>query len=391
MSAPVAPVTYSILVNGVQVTNNPLDVELRQAFGKQELFFARIEYNRLYPSLSSVPIWANDAPVVIRWGRGVANLNTWYGYVNHHEFASDADSGSKAPQVTYTLVGTSMWMNSDKTRAWGQTSPTYMAKQIAAEHGLRAVLTSTTWVSDYEVQSSETDFTFLNRMSAKYGFRFAVSGGTLYFIDPSSVLSGSSTQGVPTFTMNKSFAWQDTIRKFKKIEGNNLPGSELATRQLSGVDQNTGAPFTVTATGTSGRARTKIQTSYVASSAAEAQVMADAWQSQSQFYIQATAELFGNTLLYPGKLVYLQGTAMMAGSAGLWMVTEADHLLKSSGTSYTVLDKYVTRVTLIRNQDGTAPAISRTSVISPEFTACRISNGQWVSDQVGVYYDGVLS
>ena len=66
-------------------------------------------------------------------------------------------------------------MNSDKTRTWGQASPTYMAKQVAAEHGLRAVLTSTSWVSDYEVQPSESDFQFLNRMGSKYGFRLFVS------------------------------------------------------------------------------------------------------------------------------------------------------------------------------------------------------------------------
>jgi phage protein D len=394
MAAPVSPVTYRFIVNGRLISEQPLDVELRQEFGMHELFFVRIEYPRVQANQAAIPIWPQNAPVQILWGRGAANSNVWYGYVNHHHVKSNADSGSKALQVTYTCIGTSKPMNSDATRTWGQTSPTYMAKQIAAEHHLRAVLTKTSWVSDYEVQNSESDFVFLNRMAAKYGFRFSVSGGSLYFIDPAVVLAGSTGQGVPIYSLNKSFAALDTVRDFEVIEGDNIPGSELATRAISGVDQNTGATFTVTANGTTGRNYTKLQTNYVARSVAEAQVMADAWQNQTQFYIQGRAELFGNTLLYPGKLVFLQGTAMPANTAGYWMVSAADHVLKASQTTYTVLDKFVTRVRLIRNQPGSLgqPAIKKIDVIKPEFVPVTLSNGGvWQATNLGVIYDGVIS
>lgn len=391
MAIALAPVTYQIQVNGLTLATNPLDVEYRQAWGKHELFFVRLEYPRLYPNINSLPLWPSNAPVQIKWGRGSGNTGTFYGYVNHHAVKSSADSGSRAFQVTYTLIGTSKPMNSHKTRAWGQASPTYMAKQIAAEQGLRAVLTSTSWVADYEVQSSESDFAFLNRMAAKYGFRFSVSGGTLYFIDPAVVLAGSSSQGIPIFEMNKSFSWQDTIRCLEKIEGDNIPGSEQATRLVSGVDQNTGVPFTVIASGTSGQSMTKIQDGYVASTVAEAQVMADAWHSHTQFYVQASAELFGNSLLYPGKLVYLRGSALPGDTSGLWMVSEASHLLRHSGTTYTVLDKFVTRVKLIRNASGaTQPNIKQVNVIKPEIVPCTFSGGRWTATSLGALYDGVL-
>jgi phage protein D len=393
MPVPVAPVTYKFIVNGLLITDKPLDVELRQEFGMHDLFFVRIEYPRMIQNPNAIPVWPTNAPVQIQWGRGAANLNIWYGYVNHHQVKSNADSGSQALQVTYTCIGTSKPMNSDRTRTWGQTSPTYMAKQIAAEHNLRAVLTKTSWVSDYEVQSSESDFRFLNRMAMKYGFRFFVSGGTLYFIDPASVLSGNSAQGVPVYYLNKQFGWQDTVRDFCKMEGDNIPGSELATRAISGVDQNTGNAFTVTATGTQGRNLTKLQTGYVAKSVAEAQVMANAWQAQTQFYIQAEAELFGNAMLYPGKLVKLTGTSLPADSEGYWMVSKAVHLLKNSQTSNPVLDRFVTRVCLIRNQPGLTgqPAISKVNVINPEFVPVTLSNDVWSATNLGVIYDGVLS
>lgn len=388
MAAPVSPVTLQVTVNGQVITDFIQNAELKQWFYKHELYILRIEYKRLGTNLNALPIWPDNATVQVSWGRGLANTATWYGYVNHHEYASNADSGSYAPQVTYYCIGTSKPMNSEVTRTWGQASPTYMAKQIAAEHNLRAVLTSTSWVSDYEVQSAESDFAFLVRMGEKYGFRFAVSGGTLYFIDPASVLAASSTQAIPSFNLDKSFIKQDTIRDFKKISGDNIPGSEQATRVISGVDAVTGVPFTVAANGS--QAITKIQTGRVATSVAEATVMAQAWQNQAQFYTQATAELFGNAMLYPGKLVYLKGLALPADSGGYWMVSEAKHLLKVSGTNYTILDKFVTRVKLLRNQGGAAPSITNTSIIRPEFVGCQALGGTWQATQLGALYDGVL-
>lgn len=387
MAIPVSAVTLGVTVNGVAISDFIQNAELKQEFGCQEIFTFRIEYNRA-KNLNNVAIWPDNAPVTVVWGQGLANTTVWYGYVNHSEYASNADSGSYAPQYTYYCVGTSKPMNSQLTLTWGETSPTYMAKQIAANHSLRAVLTSTAWVSDYEIQSAESDFEFLNRMALKYGFRFAVSGGTLYFIDPASVLASSSSQGIPQFYLDKTFTRQDTIRDFKRIKGDNVPGSEQATRVISGLDSVTGLPFTV---GTNvGQPLTKIQTGYVAGSVAEATVMANAWQSQTQFYIQASAELFGNSMLYPGKLVYLSGAAMPSDDVGYWMVSGADHLLKVSGTSYTVLDKFVTKVRLVRNQGGAQPNITNTSVINPEFVSCQLLGGVWQATQVGAIYDGTL-
>lgn len=388
MAIPVAPVTLTVTVNGAVVTDLIQNAELKQAFYSHEIFSFRIEYQRGSKNLAAIPFWPDNAPVVVTWGRGLSSTATWYGYVNHHEYASNADSGSYAPQVTYYCLGTSKPMNSQETRTWGQTSPTYMAKQIAAEHNLRAVLTSTSWVSAYEVQSAESDFAFLARMGEKYGFRLAVSGGTLYFIDPASVLAASSTQAIPSFQLNKNMAQLDTIRDFTKIEGDNIPGSEVATRAISGVDATTGVPFTVAANGAQNT--TRVQTGYVATSVAEATVMSNAWQNQAQFYIQAQAELYGNAMIYPGKLVYLSGTALPADSVGYWMVSAADHVLRVSGTSYTILDKFVTRVTLLRNQ-GAQPKVTNTSVIRPEFVSCNLIGSTWQASQVGALYDGVLS
>ena len=197
--------------------------------------------------MATITPWADNAPVQITWGRQPQTIMTWYGYVNHHKMATIADSGTHNLQYTYYCIGTSKPMNTVASKAWGSVTPTYIAQQMAAKYSLRCVVTSTTWVLTNEVQANETDFQYMNRVASKTGYRFWVSGGTMYFIDPAVVLVATSTQLVPNYFMYKRLDWQDTIRDFQKYQGDNLPGSQVATRNLYGIDPLTGAFFTATA------------------------------------------------------------------------------------------------------------------------------------------------
>lgn len=388
-TTPVGPAIYQITVNGIPQTDFPLDIELHQEWGAHDVFMVRIEYNRGFPMSRIIP-WAENAPVEIIWGRRPDSLNTWYGYVNHYEMASNADSGTHNLQIKYWLIGMSKPMNSDTGVVWGNVTPTYIAKTIAAKHRLRTVVTSTTWLLSSEVQAAESDFEFMNRIADKTGYRFWVSNGTLYFIDPAVVLQGSSQQGVPMFTQNKLLDQQDTMRDFCLLKGDNIPGSASTVRSVFGIDSTTGQVFRATTDNPpSGATIEQWNTKRVANSYSEGKQIANAWQSLSQFFIAASAELFGNTLLYPGKLVLLTGSALPDDNLGYWMVAKATHVLKKSGTTYSVADKYVTQCTLVRNINGQLPTLKGNSVISPEFVTCSLSNGAWVSNNIGVIVDGV--
>jgi hypothetical protein len=389
MPIPLGPVVYSIYVNGTLATETPLDVTLEQCWGEHEMFSVRIEYPRTFVGIPSMSFWADNATVRILWGRRPDNLHTWYGYVNHHNVKGNADSGSKALQVTYYLLGTSKPMNSDKTRTWGNTTPTYIARKIASEYGFRTVVTSTNWILPYEVQANESDFCFLNRVADKVGFRFWVSGGTLYFIDPAVILSGSSDISVPRYTMDKRFDQVDTVVNFDMNQGDNLPGAEKAIRSIYGVDPGSGRVFQVSAANVAPSATQHTMTGWPATSVAEAQNIVNAWQSRSQFFISAKAELFGDILIYPGKLVHLSGLQMPKDGTGLWLVTAARHILKVSGTTLTTSDKFVTQVELVRNSGNITPNIKNVSKISPEFVQCDIHQGHWRSRNTAVLYDGV--
>lgn len=386
MTTPVGLVVYSVTVNGTQISDLPLDVSLTQTWGNHDIFTVRIEYNRGYP-MNSINPWTPDAPVTIVWGRQPQTLNTWYGYVNHSEQKSNADSGTHNLQYTYYLIGTSYPMNAEASKVWGNVTPTYIAKTMAAKYHLRSVLTSTTRLLQNETQANMSDFNYMNYIAGKTGYRFWVSGGTLYLTDPAVVLSGSSNQGVPVFRQDKLMTQQDTLRDFYLLTGNNLPGSTVAQRQVYGIDSTSGHMLSAS----TGTGLSKVNTSWVASSLSEATSIVNAWQGLSQFWIGAQAELFGNSLIYPGKVVYLTGLALPGGNAGYWIVASATHILKNSWTGLATNDKYVTQAVLLRNNGGTVPAFTGSTTVSPEFVTCALSGSQWYSSSLQTLYDGVTT
>jgi late control gene D protein (GPD) len=394
----VGPVIYNILVNGVAFSDLDLvlDAELRQAFGIHDLFMLRVEYPRTYPKISTVTTWANNTPVQITWGRS-PDLNTWYGYVNHSEISSTSDSGTNVQQINYVLIGTSAYLNVDRTRTWTNVSPTYIATQIATENFMRCVVTPISVVLEYEVQAAESDFTFMNRIADKTGMRFWCSGGTLYLLEPAVALYGGATIGVPDFIFYKQLTFQDTVRNFKLLQGSNLPGAVVATRTVYGIDAASGELITATAaatpasnptaTKTTANATTStiyINTARPVTSQAEANATVNSWQTLSQYWVGATCQLFGNTLLYPGKLVELTGTALMDGMSGYWLVTSARHILKASGLPYPVLDRYLVDVEIMRNNAGGTVLLSGEQTVSPEIVPMSLNGGIWASGNQSV-------
>ena len=127
MSTPVSPVVYAVTVNGSPVSETILDVSLEMEWGRHDIASMRIEYNR-GEDMSAIVTWPSDALVTMTWGQGVTGLETWYGYVNHYEMKSNADSGMHNLQVTYYCIGTSYPMNSQKSYTWGNVTGTFVAK-----------------------------------------------------------------------------------------------------------------------------------------------------------------------------------------------------------------------------------------------------------------------
>jgi phage protein D len=372
------PVIYQAYVNGVPYANRPpiLDASLTETFGQHDLFTLRIEYPRTF-QVGTLTIWPDNTPVAIQWGQS-PDLNWWFGYVSHHEVATNADSGSRLLQLTYTCIGTSATLNSVVTTKWESVTPTYISKSIAAANGFRAVTNPSNWLLDYE-QQAETDFQFLNRLANKCGMRFWCSGGTLYMIAPTTSLEGSGQSAIPAFYTDKSLNYQDTCRDLVYLQGKNLPGSVVANRTLYGIDAISGQPFSASAPA-SGTSRVALKTSTPTTSYADAANRVNSWAALSQFWIGASATLYGNTHLYPGKVVQLTGSALPSNAAGYWLVSSVTHNLSCAGTASPYMDKYLADVVLLKNNAAASVALGNITPVTPEFTNCSLNlSGRWIS------------
>jgi phage protein D len=377
VASTVGPVLYQVWVNEVPYGNNPriLDAELCMGFGEHDLFFFRIELPRNMP-VNGMTLWPVDTPIRVQWGR-TPDLNTWYGYVNHRQIQAMADSGTKAQQIEYVCIGTSSVLNPDVSRSWTNVSPTYIAKQIAVENSLRAVVSPINWVLDFEQQANMSNFDFLNYIANKTGMRFWCSNGSLYMVQPDIRLTDSLVTNPVTYFCDKTFTKQDTIRNYQVLQGNNIPGSVVANRALFGIDLVTGQPFSAVsspASGTTSRVVIKQDTSV--NSYYDAKQRIDASAALSQFSFMASAQVFGNTSLYPGKMVNLQGTALPGNLAGSWLVTSTKHKLLASYSTNAAKDIYATDVNLVRNT-STGVNLVNVQPIKPEFPLCGLSKGQW--------------
>lgn len=387
MVTPVNPVVYAVTVNGVPVSDVILNVSLDMSWGMHDIAGMRIEYNR-GEDMSSIVTWPSDALITMTWGQGSTGLMTWYGYMNHYEMRSNAESGTHNLQITYYCIGTSYPMNTQASYQWGNVTGTYVAKVMSKRYGFRCVVTSGAQIQNNLQQANMSDFQFMNYLAQKTGYRFWASNGTLYFVDPAIYFMGGFNQNVSTFQQDKSQLQQDTMRDFTVLQGNNLPGATVGNRVVYGID---GATGNLISNSTGGSGPTLVNTTRSVTSISEGQQVINAWSGLSQFWIGASAEFFGDQGIYPGKIVYLNGNALPAGNIGYWVVARARHLMLMSGSPLTTLDKYTTQVDILRNSTGPVPNYKNVVTVSPEIVTCVSTRGTWQAAQQTVIVDGIIN
>jgi hypothetical protein len=384
---PLGNVSVSIKVNGQPARDWPRKFELHQEWGKHDMLKLSIVVPLYHPYQSRLAAWPDNSPVEITWGRlSPRTISTWYGYVNHSDLLSTAEDGRRAIQLNYHLIGTSKPMNTAVNKTWLNMTADTIAQQIARKWKLRCVYTVSSWTLDYEVQAGESDFSFLSRLAQKTGYRFLVSGGTLYFVDPLMMLSAASTYFVWDYVIDGGIGYRDTAKDFRRLAGDNLPGAVAATRQIWYVDASTRQPALAQA---GPQLPVTIQrTDKFARSRSEAQNMLQAVQSLAQFQVGCTVDVLGNTLLYPGKVFRLTGHALPDSAAGYYLVTAATHRIFASGLDDTTKDLYWTSLTGLKNSESYIPAYKGIQKISPEIVTCILAGGQWQASAQNAIREG---
>lgn len=378
MPGALGPVVYQATVGGVKYSNNPpiVDANLQMAYGQHDMLFLRIEQNRgQMGGNSTTGTWTDGTPISLVYGRAPNNLAPWYGYINHSEVTNNSDSGTNTVQTTYVCTGTSANMNQVRSYNWQNSSPTYVAQQMAQRYGMRAVVTPIGVTFDSEMQN-QSDFQFMNYLANKYGLQFRASNGTLYMTSPIIAVNGAAG-ATPIFMSNKMAGYQDTLRDFELLSGQNLPGSVQANQTVFGIDPDTGLLYSATAQSTTGTSRSNVLHGVSPTSYQDAQAQAAGAAANSQFWVNGTGLVYGYPALYPGKTVAFQGGALPQGYTGQWMVTKATHNLMSSGMNQ-YLDRYSVSLEVARNNSN-GLTLGGTMNLTPEITDCNLSNGVWTT------------
>lgn len=262
---------------------------------------------------------AENSPVLAKWGETPLGVETFYGYVNHYETATNEQEQALTRLVA---LGTSKVMNGANPNTWSGMTRSGMAREIAKHYRLRSVVHEHPHVVDNWATGPRSDFRSLKALADEAGFHLWVDGATLYFLDPVRVLQSAATLTVPRFTT-------EDIRRIQVLGGSNIPGEMTAAKRrvLYGLDYVTNEFFQ--ATSGDWRNPTEVVTANI-NTFGEAEEITDAAARKEGEYFTLKATLKGNARLRPGALLALDSGRVNTDQSGLWFVNEAEHVITST-------------------------------------------------------------
>lgn len=338
----------SVTIGGRTVLQ-PIDsFETRFAWGNHSLVIVDLRFAPPFEKpVDRIDIVDEWTPASVVFGSRSGQLRSWYGYVHHHAVISDVTE-SEAVTLRYVLVGTSLPMDNERTRSWKSTTASSIARQVFQQHRLRTITSVHPRLLDYWAQPGISDFALLQGLADETGYRLWVDGSTGTFVNPRTLLSSPSSRYTSTFRQDRAKSGADTLLNFRILTGTMVPRSNGTSRQptVNGLDRRTGRTLMATGGGT-----TTLQTvvsDRAVDNFSEAQSIATAARLNTQGWITATADVFGDASLHPGSLANLQGRALPPGNDGLWLVSGAVHRIRPNTNDG--LPQFLTTLTLERDQ-----------------------------------------
>jgi phage protein D len=391
-----------IVVGQIAESRDVVGFDLIEEDGKHDVAMITIRYplpargNR--PTVSSAALWPTSTPVSVTWDPKGIYTDTFYGYVRGHTAKRDITKTLNRVlyDVTYICTGSSFPMMSTNSKDWGTVSASYIATTLAKAYGLRAVVDPHPLVQPFN-QFRTSDYKFLADLANRIGYRFRVTGGTLYFTNPMREFEMGRRQGVAEFSMYQRPNQTDTLRTFQTVEGETLSDGGVAAKHEITLSRGNGRPLKATSAayqhtvfgesegGGPNLNLTLASTQYTPTNYAEAQALVDAEALKNFYWVAATATTAGDARVHPGGVVMLDGDALNTEYQGSWMVKRAHHRISRSTYGRTWREAYDMDLTLGRN----ATAQSVTRVIPAEWLAAVAEvpvvqqNGLWIAGAPG--------
>jgi hypothetical protein len=347
--------------------------EVREGFGKHQIAILDFpvpasEYTNLAPEMT---------PVTFEWGWAPTGLRTFWGYVNHHETVNlDGES-----VLRFFLIGTSQPLNAPWPNSWKGVTASYVARLVAERHGLRAIIHNSKTVLPYVTPGPDSDLALITRLADEAGFKCWVDGATLYFVDPTVMLTSPSRSIAAEYDFDRLST--DTIFGIQTVSGSMAPVASAPTVQrVFGLDENAGRLIQASSARSSsdaGLAAPINTTVYgkAVSSLAEAHRVSDlAATSGSWETLQVVTKGDGQARV--GSLVSLAGQALNQAYSGVWMAGDIIHVMAPADR--TSQWTYSTQIELTRNQKG-KPFFSSFSSLKDTFSEVPavLRSGRWES------------
>lgn len=342
-----------------------------------------------YPRSDSV-IPPEKTQVVITYGRKPTGLRTFYGYVNHSEPEGTRASGT----INVICIGTSLPLNSANPFSWTNVTASYVARTIAERYQLRPVLTRTREIIPHWAQGTDTDWEMLNRLALRAGVKVWISGGSLYFVDPTTLL----TKVQQTTKLTMSGHPSDTLISVGGVSGSLAPGDTPAVNYVYGLKAGLAGtkPIATLVKASSIRATKNAGMTLGANtnvinmstvSGSEAQSIADASTNIGN-WVTVQAYVNSPSPIAIGDVVTLDGSQCPGPLTGQWVVagTSEKHVFIANGpTGRGSLRTSI--LTLTRNQQYThvfnSPGLFEG--VAPVTPSVDI-NGVWQASQQGAIY-----
>jgi hypothetical protein len=307
-----------------KISNFISRVEVREGYGVHSMAIIDIT-----TAPTAKTPYTELTPVMLDYGRAPNDLVRWYGYVHHSSALASSDTRNVT--VRYICIGTTLPMNSQRTRSWKNVSPTSIVRQVGRENGLRTVISPSARRLTYWAQTGQSDFKLVNDLASETGYRFWVEGSTLYFLDPRILLLGQKAQDIPVFTKNQTPGIFDTLQSLSILTGTMVPRSNgtTGTSVISGLDAKTGKVIKASSSSDTGIGSflNSISTARAVDNYADAQALMEARTLASRGWITVQASVYGTAKIAPGSLIGISGTSISSDNKGRWMVTSTKHVI----------------------------------------------------------------
>jgi hypothetical protein len=323
--------SVTVYFNGVRSTYPVVRYETHAVFSKHSVNVLDL---RTGSARIVFPEWT---PVVVDLKVGAVS-DRWYGYVHHYGEVDDSRADERSNQNTrYTLIGTSLPLNEERTRSWKNMTRSAVVREIGRSHRLRTMVQRDGEVLPYIPQAGISDMALLQQMATDSGYRLWIDGSTLRYVDPDTLLTGVRTLDIRTFNKSGIPGRPDGIISWITKAGSMVPraGGTAGSQSVYGLDRRSGRVVgaAVDRTPDSLPSLTKIDTDKVVTGAAQAMTRATANSKRARAWATAKAVVVCTPGIKPGDVVEIVGGGIKPYERGLWLVTGAHHRVLNDGSA----------------------------------------------------------